>query len=266
MVNQRRHTVSANASPVRLGPVVRAKEKVLLVKMRYLVFLVLVSTSAIAQPTPIKGGEYIAEQGTGYLSIKRGPGGKYRFSISSAHINGHMCDADGEIDGQQAVLDTEGRGKCIVKFIPKGDDIDVAVNDEQICHYFCGMRASGFDGLYLKPPSGCTINEVKKRRSEFKRLFVQKKFSQAQALLSTILNDCSKILDSRTDGWIRNDLALTYYKLNDRESCLKTLQPLAESAALSDQELEEEYGIRPMDLASDLPIIKATRTNLKLCK
>jgi len=234
--------------------------------MKLSVLLVLISTSAIAQQTPIKAGEYIAEGGYGHLFIKQGSKGLLTFSIESIHVNGHMCSAEGEIVGQKAVLDTEEADKCIVQFTPKGADIDVAVNDLAICHTFCGSRASGFDGLYLKPVSGCTTKEVKKRRSEFKRLYDQKKFSQAQMVLSSVLKDCSKILDNRDGGWIRNDLALTYFKLNDRESCRKTLQPLAESAALSDQELEEEYGIRPMDLAGDLPMIKATRTNLKLCK
>lgn len=230
------------------------------------VLMALISTSAIAQQAPIKAGEYIAEGASGHLSIKRGPKGLLTFSIESVNVNGHTCSADGEITGQQAVLDAGEEGKCIVQFTPKGADIDVAVNDQDICHYFCGSRASGFDGLYLKPVPGCTTKELRKRRSEFKRLYDQKKFPQAQMVLSTVLNDCAKMLDSREEGWIRNDLALTYYKLNDRESCRKLLQPLAELAALSDQELEEEYGIRPMDLAVDLPMIKATRTNLKLCK
>lgn len=229
-------------------------------------FLALIPTLASAQQAPIKAGEYIAEGGSGYLSIKQGPKGLLTFSIESIHVNGHMCSADGKIVGQQAILDTEKSDKCIIKFTPKGADIDVSVNDEQICHYFCGMRANGFEGLYLKPPAGCSSKEVKTRRAEFKRLYDKKNYSKAQTLLSAVLNDCATILDSREMGWIRNDLALTYYKLNDRESCRKTLQPLAELATLSDKQLEEEYGIRPMDLASDLPMIKATRTNLKLCK
>jgi hypothetical protein len=232
---------------------------------RLSVFLTLISTSAIAQQVPIKAGDYITEGGSGYLSIKQGPKGLLAFTIESLHVNGHMCSADGKIVGQQAILET-GNGNCIIKFTLKSADIDVSVNDEQICHYFCGMRANGFEGLYLKPPNGCTSKEIKTRRAEFKRLYDKKNYSQAQMLLKGVLNDCVKTLDSRAIGWIRNDLALTYYKLNDRESCSKILLPLAELAALSDKQLEEEYGVRPMDLASDLPIIKATRTNLKLCK
>jgi hypothetical protein len=56
----------------------------------------------------------------------------------------------------------------------------------------------------------------------------------------------------------------TSYALGDRAACLKTLQPLAEDAALSDDGVKENYP--PADAEIYLPVVRATRTNLKLCR
>ncbi len=63
---------------------------------------------------------------------------------------------------------------------------------------------------------------------------------------------------------IRNDLAVTLYHLHDRAACLSVLEPLAEDASKTDAAIRENYP--PTDADDYLPLIKAARTNLKLCK
>ena len=59
-------------------------------------------------------------------------------------------------------------------------------------------------------------------------------------------------------------LALTQYHLGRLADCRKTLAPLAEDAARSDDDLQRD--LFPNDFAETLPIVRATRHNLKLCE
>ena len=63
---------------------------------------------------------------------------------------------------------------------------------------------------------------------------------------------------------MRNDLAITQYRLGDRAGCLKTLQPLAEDAAKTDAQLKDDFP--PSDWDMFRRVVGATRANLKLCK
>jgi hypothetical protein len=101
-------------------------------------------------------------------------------------------------------------------------------------------------------------------RKTFKRQYDAKDFAAAQATLAPVLGDCSKTLDWITTGRVRNDLAITQFRLGDRAGCLKTLEPLAEDAAKTDQGVKDSYP--PADAEDILPVARAARTNLKLCK
>lgn len=62
---------------------------------------------------------------------------------------------------------------------------------------------------------------------------------------------------------MRNDLALTNYRLKDYNECMRILAPVADIAV-------EYEGVEATELRSDLqellPVMKATLTNLKHCK
>jgi hypothetical protein len=60
---------------------------------------------------------------------------------------------------------------------------------------------------------------------------------------------------------MRNDLAITQYHLHDFAGCKRTLEPLREDAAKTDEQLE--YPV--FALEARLPGIHAARTNIKLC-
>lgn len=85
-----------------------------------------------------------------------------------------------------------------------------------------------------------------------------------RAQLEPAFNNCAKTLDWLETGWIRNDLAITQYRLGDSAGCLRTLEPLAKDAAKSDAQIRDEM-VAPTDVENWLPVVKAARTNLKLC-
>lgn len=227
----------------------------------FLIAVCFIPTGSYAQPE-ISPGEYITERGWGNLKIKKDIKGGLSFEIDAVGGNAHTCSLSGEIKSGKSVLEGSEKDKpCIVSFTTTGKGINVTDN-ENACRYYCGARA-GFTGLYLKPQKGCDSASMKKTRKEFKRLYDKREFALARVKLEQLLKTCSDIIDWTDLGWIRNDLAITLYKLRDYSECRRVLQPLEEDAKQSDDELRESYP--PADAYSAIPIARATRTNLKLC-
>jgi hypothetical protein len=227
-------------------------------KLRHvLLSLALLGCSALAaaQTTP-PAGEYIYQGGSGQLRVKADG----HFDITTIGANAHTCALDGSIVRGKAKIDD---GACVVSFAVDADKVKVSTNGEEQCRDNCGARA-GFEGTYTRPAPGCTDKAVTNTRKVFKRQYDAKSYAAARTTLAPVLTDCDATLDWITKGWVRNDLALTQYKLDDRAACLKTLQPLAEDAALSDDGVKENYP--PADAEIFLPVVRATRTNLKLCR
>ena len=207
-------------------------------------------------------GEYIQGDGWGTLTVKKEKD-KTLFDISSLGANFHSCTVDGQINKKNiAELETmEGEQKCKVSFSKK--DKSILVDASDTCRYYCGARASFF-GEYFIPEKGCTNKEVNNSRKSFKKLYGQKKYDEALAVLEPVLNNCSKTLFWSESDWIRNDLAVTMAKVDRKEDCRKVLEPLVEVASMKDEDIKNEY--LPMEVDIHLSIAKATRTNLKLCK
>lgn len=117
----------------------------------------------------------------------------------------------------------------------------------------------------------CGTKRIQKRRDEFKRLYDQNAYAQARAKLEEVVNTCSNRINFATLGWIRNDLAITMYKLEDYSGCLNVLQPLQEYADEAEKDIQSKYvsmygpqfGPKVADDARRLA--KTTRANLKLC-
>ena len=221
--------------------------------------IVTASMQAYAQSN-IQPGIYISEGGYGTLNVTKDKSGDVKFDIGAMGANGHSCGIEGTVLKNVAIVGTEPEDKCIVKFktTPNGINVEPA-SDE--CRGYCGMRAS-FDGEYLKVASSCLPANIEKSRKEFKKLYTAKKYDEALTKLEPVLNDCSKTLYWIDTGWIRNDLAVTYAKLEKFDECGKVLAPLKEDAKLNKDELEYP----PLESETYWPIIKATKTNLKLCK
>ncbi|MEQ1515910.1 MAG: hypothetical protein ABL931_05410 [Usitatibacteraceae bacterium] len=222
-----------------------------------------VAASAFAQ-APVKPGEYILDGGSGNLTLKPGKNGALLFSIETIGANAHTCSLEGELREGKASLDGNESGKpCIVTIRAVAEGIAVKSSDDGECRYYCGARAS-FDGTYLQPPTGCSGNAIAATRKSFKQLYDRKQFADARAKLEPVMKDCARQLDWLETGRIRNDLAVTLHKLGDLVGCRAILKPLAENAAATDAALRENYP--PTDAENYLPIARATRTNLKLCR
>lgn len=214
-------------------------------------------------PPALSPGEYVTEGGWGVLTLKKGTGQGTPFTLEAVGANGHVCSLDGEIRNGRAVVSAEESSpQCITSFVVKGQSIDVAGNGAESCHDFCGARAY-FEGRYVRAPAGCSSAERARSKETFNRLYKERKFSEASKALEPLLGHCAKTLDWLEDGSVRNDLAITQYHLGRYAECLETLSPLAKDAAKSEDELREN--LPPSDFDSFLPIVKATRTNLRLC-
>ena len=101
-------------------------------------------------------------------------------------------------------------------------------------------------------------------RREFKKLYDAGDYARAQAALRPVLADCGASMPWLEAGWIRNDLALTQFKLGDPQGCLLTLQPLRADAARSDSDIRAAYP--PSDADRYLSILRATRSNAGRCE
>jgi hypothetical protein len=231
-------------------------------KIFLIVFCALVGTVAHAAEPALQAGQYVTEKGWGNLTVSRDKGA-LKFSIEAMGGNAHSCSLDGEIRDGRAVLEAIDKDKpCVVTFKTTADGIQVDSQDAQICRYYCGMRAS-FEGHYLKPAAGCAPAGLNRTRAGFKRLYGARDYAAARAALEPVLANCARTLDWLEDGWIRNDLALAQYRMGDAAACRSTLQPLAKAAAESDDDVRGS--LPPTDADNWLPIVKAARTNLKLC-
>lgn len=218
------------------------------------------STMAIGQ-SAIVPGEYITERGWGQLSVKAGRDGRPVFAIEALGANGHSCSLDGPVDKGRAVLEGEdSHHPCVITFTAKGQGIDVRSNGT--CRMYCGMRA-GFDDFYVRPPPGCAVAQVRRTRNDFKRLYDRKDYRQAREKLDPVLANCEKYLWWLDEGWIRNDLAITMHRLGDHDRCRGLLSKYADDAALPDEEIAKGYP--PSDAEGYLSVVKAVRTNLRLC-
>lgn len=225
-----------------------------------LLCLALLTPTCLADIAP---GHYLTERGWGHLDIS--PKGKgFAFKIDTVGANGHSCSLDGDIVGGRATLHDgpPNEPDCVVTFSANGKDIDVKAANGEACRAYCGMRAQ-FEGVYRVPAPGCDDKSRKQARREFKQLYDHKSYVQAAALLDPMLAHCQATLDPAESDWLRNDLALTRYKLGDPAGCRTLLAPLKEEAALTDEAIREGYP--PVDAETRLSIARATRTNLKLC-
>lgn len=214
-----------------------------------------------AEPSPAPG-DYITEGGWGRLTVSAPKNGRSAFSLFAMGANAHMCDAEGEIVGRRATLETyEGEAACVVDFEPIADGIAIAASES--CRTFCGARA-WFAGEYLAVAPGCDDVSRAKTRDAFKRHYDRKEYGRAYALLSPLPERCAKTLHWLERGEVLNDIAITQYKRGDRAGCLRTLEPLAKDAATPDDKIEIDGWLAEREAYQ--PILDATRFNLRLCR
>uniref|UniRef100_UPI0040569182 hypothetical protein n=1 Tax=Candidatus Electronema sp. TaxID=2698783 RepID=UPI0040569182 len=221
--------------------------------------LIFIPINGDCASSSLRPGTYIYEGGFGELIIKLEVNGKLTFSIGTIFrgmVFMPICVLSGKLEGSKSIISISDEMEhikdmnCIVYFSSTSDGVNV---DSSNCDYFCGTNAS-FDGLYLKPATGCKANEISRSRKKFKQLYDRKAFDKAYAVLSPVLKNCERVLEREDAGWIRNDIAITEYKMGHYSDCIKTLSPLLKE----DQELLYKTG-------SYEPILNVTRFNMGLC-
>jgi len=228
------------------------------------VTLALLVPSGAATAASLVAGEYVPEGGWGTLTLTPGKNGALLFLIETVGANGHMCGLDGEVREGRVTLETmEGEEPCLITMEMTPEGVDVQSSTSEACRFFCGARA-GFEALYLRQPASCTRKTVAATRGKFKKLYDAKRFGEARAALHPLLTECSRYLDRFTEAWIRNDLAITLHKLGALGECRAVLEPLEADARMTDEELRENYP--PSDAEMWMPIVRAARTNLRLCR
>jgi hypothetical protein len=221
---------------------------------------------------PIRPGSYIGEGGWGSLTLKQGQQGSLSFQLETTGANGHTCELAGEVRGGLSKIRVEEvQDECVVEFTAQGRHVKVRAaegeSNLESCRRFCGARAH-FDNLYLEPAQGCSREELRRTRSEFKRLYDAGQHASARALLEPLLTRCDKTLFWIERGHMQNDLAITQYRLKDYAGCLATLKPLAADAAsvTDDSTWDCEICRGPTDSYMFRPIAAAARTNIRLCR
>jgi hypothetical protein len=222
------------------------------------------SLGAGATPPPLSPGLYVTDGGWGQLKLQA-QGGNLAFKIDTVGGNGHTCGVEGVLKGQNPSVTLPLNGApgpaCEVHLQPLGPRITVSHNGVEACRSYCGARA-GFDGDYLVVPKGCAPAEQNGRRQRFRVLFDSQNYVDALKEIQTLLNQCGKQLGSPLLDWVRNDTALTQYKLGDKAACLATLKTVS-VYGLSDNAVRDKYP--PTDAENLLGVARATRTNLRLC-
>jgi hypothetical protein len=218
--------------------------------------LLLGARLALAQAGTPAEGEYVISDGAwGTLQVQA----RGKFAIETVGANAHICGVDGVIvDGKSKI----GKSACQVTFKTEGQDVRVATNGVDACRDFCGMRA-WFEGLYRKPSPLCMRKSIDDSKKKFKKSYVAKDYAAALAVINPVATQCKPFLHWVESAWVLNDLALTQFKLGDHAACIRTLQDLAPDAAKSDADITGSYP--PSDSEVYLPVVRATRTNLKLC-
>ncbi|MFZ6778363.1 hypothetical protein ACO0LD_16175 [Undibacterium sp. Ji83W] len=231
--------------------------------LQFFLTIVIGCASMLTQARQLVPGEYVSEGAYSKLNITTDKTGKLSFSIHSQAEG--SCDMKGEIVGGKATLrKTSMKQNCVLRFTQKKNEIAVDGSIDICEQHYCSL--ANITDQYFQPPT-CSTAERSQARKEFKTLYDKKDYAAALAKLEPVLNNCGKILDRLELGWLRNDVALAQYKLQMPERCMATLQPLVEDTTVSDTILANYCDSCTDEFnAKYHSMIKATRTNLRLCK
>lgn len=238
-------------------------KKIFVIILSYLTL----SFSAMAELKPFQEGEYLTSGGWGSMTISSDHDNKQFFEISTLNANGHSCTLSGEIIDRKAVLPGD-KSNCEIIFYKKHPGIEVVVDEDvwSECRSYCGARAY-FWSTYRSVSDQCTTDAMNKAFDSFIELKNQKRYAEAESLLTPILENCKETIHEYRDGQYRNQLAEVQGLLGKKQACLDTLQPWTELSKKTDDQVchNETYSLAPFDCDETLFIIKDTREKLNFC-
>lgn len=210
----------------------------------------------------ITPGTYTTESGWGNLRISKTTAGTTAFDVQTT-TGEDVCHIQGAVaNGEGSATDSENGDVCKIKFTKTNKGIDIVADTPKECRGFCGANG-GFKGLYLTVPEGCLAAQIDKTRSDFKKLYIKKDYKVALTILQSVLQNCVNTLNFVDLGDIRNDIAITQYKNGLHNECLKTLDPYVIDTKRKDSAVINDWP--PNQAEEYLKIVKASRTNIRLC-
>ena len=213
-------------------------------------------------PPALTAGEYATDHGWGRLLVTQTSGAKSRFHLATT--NGEaICNVEGRIEGARGITDdTDGAEACTLQFTPAGNRISITTETRDACRELCGLNGS-FEGEYTRLPANCTRDAIAAARRKFRQAYDHRDYGVAVATLSPVLDQCVATADWEEEGDLRNDLALALHRAGRPSECLKRLEPYRADAKRRDEDVIADW---PPALAERyLAIIKAARTNIRLC-
>ncbi|MGN6150891.1 MAG: hypothetical protein ACTHOH_02635 [Lysobacteraceae bacterium] len=213
-------------------------------------------------PQALAAGEYATDHGWGRLLVTQVPGAKSRFQLATT--NGEaICNVEGRVEGARGISDdSDGAEACTLHFTPVGNRISITTETRDTCRELCGVNGS-FEGEYTRLPANCTRDAIAATRRKFRQAYDRRDYGVAVAALSPVFDQCIATADWEEEGDLRNDLALALHRAGRPSECLKRLEPYRADAKRRDDDIIADW---PPALAERyLAIIKAARTNIRLC-
>lgn len=220
--------------------------------------------SAMAQQSPPQAGTYVTEGGWGQLVIESaGAKGSQTFLLNTENA-GSGCTFSGQLNpgGRAVVYEGNAPGQCSLDLTIAPNGLVVSTSTKEQCREYCGSNGS-FEGDYNYVPAICTQPALDKTRRSFKQLYDEKEYAQAEKTLAPVYRECLGTVGMMDEGGMRNDYALTQYKLNDKAGCLATLSKYRQDAARADDAITQDMS--PAVVDDYLSVIHAARTNIALC-
>ncbi|GFM81388.1 hypothetical protein PSCICN_20800 [Pseudomonas cichorii] len=217
-----------------------------------------------AQQSPPQAGTYATEGGWGHLVIgAAGAKGIKPFSLDTENA-GSGCTFSGRLNpgGVAVVYEGDAPSQCSLNLTIATKGLMVSTSTKEQCREYCGSNGS-FEGDYHYVPAFCAQPELDKTRRAFKKLYDEKRYTQAESILAPIYRECLSTVGMMDEGGLRNDYALTQYKLKDKAGCLATLSKYRQDAARPDDAITQN--ISPAVVDDYLSVIHAARTNIALC-
>lgn len=223
-------------------------------------------TSDVAAPqsSQVGVGTYVTEGGWGRLVIEESKAqGVPTFSLDTENVDSG-CALSGQLDksGNGLVYEGATPSQCSLALKAEPGGLVVNTSTKAQCQVYCGSNGS-FEGSYKRVSSSCTADAIEKTRHDFKSLYDQKKYAEAKAALAPIYQDCVTTMGLAEEGVLRNDYALTLYKLKEKSECLSVLSKYKEDTARTDDQISD--GMAPAVVDDYLAVIHAARTNIALC-
>lgn len=210
--------------------------------------------------TTLQPGYYANKQGTAEASlvIDRVSDEGFHVVLYSEPSLAKKCQIDGVASYEkknskyEAGLTWSGPdGKVChytLSLVPAGISILSLKTKEPNCNYVCDKTLFATERTFAFQYPGCSARELAARRDVFKKLYEQKKFTEAYEALNYTYEHCLAYVEPDGQAWLYSDLALAAMKKGDAKKCLEML--------------DEYEGVHT---APNQKVAKALELNKELC-